>query len=106
VAINVGHPAQSDKLEKVLTATLGASFGRDRVWRDPVDDTNTMLLGTTSASDPAARLRAASMPEQVGEVATATADRLGRGLRGGTVYTDDRAPVEWLVDASLAQVAH
>ena len=33
----------------------------------------------------------------------ATADRLEKGLSGGTVYTDDRAPVEWLVDASLAR---
>ena len=33
------------------------------------------------------------------------ADRLEPGLSGGTVYTDDKAPVEWLIDASLAQVA-
>ena len=26
-------------------------------------------------------------------------------LRGGDVYTDDRAPVEWLIDASIVQVA-
>jgi len=25
--------------------------------------------------------------------------------RGGSVYTDDRSPVEWLVDASIVQVA-
>lgn len=105
VAINVGHPAQSDELEKVLTATLGASFGADRVHRDPVDETNTMLLGTTSDADPAERLRAAGAPAPVQSVANATADRLAPGLTGGTVYTDDRAPVEWLVDASLAQVA-
>ena len=105
VAINVGHPPQSDQLEKVLTATLASSFGRDRVRRDPVDDTNTMLLGTTSAADPADRLRGAEAPAEVRSVLDATADRLAPGLRGGTVYTDDRAPVEWLVDASLAEVA-
>ncbi len=27
------------------------------------------------------------------------------GLRGGTVYTDDRAPVEWLIDGSILKVA-
>jgi spermidine synthase len=106
VAINVGHPEQSDRLEKVLSATLRASFGADRVWRDPVDDTNTMVLGTTSSADPAERLREATMPAEAGAVATTTADRLVTGLRGGSVYTDDRAPVEWLVDTSLAQVAH
>ena len=105
VSINVGHPAQSDGLEKVLTATLAAAFGEDRVLRDPVDATNTMLLGTTSDADPSQRLRGANAPEEMQAVADATADRLEGGLSGGTVYTDDRAPVEWLVDASLAQVA-
>jgi spermidine synthase len=105
VAINVGHPAQSDKLEKVLTATLRASFGHDRVSRDPVEDTNTMVLGTTSNLDAGERLRSIDAPADVQGVANATADRLAAGLSGGTVYTDDRAPVEWLVDASLAQVA-
>ena len=105
VAINVGHPAQSDKLEKVLTATLRASFGQDRVRRDPAEDTNTMLLGSTSDVDPAQALRTADLPGEVRTVATLTADRLQEGLRGGPVYTDDRAPVEWLVDASLAEVA-
>lgn len=105
VAINVGHPARSDKLEKVLTATLRASLGDDRVFRDPVEDTNTMVLGITSDADPAGQLRDAETPGEVRSVAGATADRLDDGLTGGTVYTDDRAPVEWLVDASLAQVA-
>jgi predicted membrane-bound spermidine synthase len=105
IAINVGHPAQSDRLEKVLSATLRASFGGDRVFRDPAEDTNTQLLATTSDADPADRLRAADLPEPVRTVALQTADRLDPGLTGGNVYTDDRAPVEWLVDASLAEVA-
>jgi spermidine synthase len=105
VAINVGHPPQSDKLEKVLSATLRASFGGDRVWRDRVDETNTMVLGTTSDDDPTDRLLAAPMPGEVSAVADTVAGRLAPGLKGGPVYTDDRAPVEWLVDASLAQVA-
>ena len=106
VAINVGHPEQSQKLEQVLTTTLASVFGRDHVRRDPVDTTNTMLLGTTGDTDPAARLREAAMPAQVGAVALDVSGRLSPGLRGGTVYTDDLAPVEWLVDLSLAQVAH
>jgi spermidine synthase len=105
VAINVGHPEQSDALEKVLTATVASAFGREHVRRDPVDATNTMLLATTDDLDPGARLEAAGLTGPVGEVASATAERLAAGLRGGTVYTDDRAPVEWLVDASLAEVA-
>ena len=33
------------------------------------------------------------------------ARRLAPGLPGGDVYTDDRAPVEWLVDKSLLDYA-
>jgi spermidine synthase len=106
VVINVGHPEQSDQLEKVLTATMAAEFGADHVVRDPAEPTNSMLAGST-ASDPAGRLRAAagSLPTELADVATATADRLEPGLRGGRVFTDDLAPVEWLVDTSLVQVA-
>ncbi|HET8604425.1 MAG TPA: fused MFS/spermidine synthase [Marmoricola sp.] len=105
LAVNVGHPPQSDALEKVLSATVRAAFGADRVWRDPVDDTNTVLLATTGRTDPSTALQEASLPPDVARVADATAARLAPALRGGTVYTDDRAPVEWLVDLSLAQVA-
>jgi spermidine synthase len=106
VIINVGHPEQSDQLEKVLSATMRTEFGDANVWRDPAEPTNSMLVGTT-ASDPAGRLRAAAapLPTELAVVAVATADRLAPALTGGPVYTDDRAPVEWLVDTSLAQVA-
>jgi hypothetical protein len=65
-----------------------------------------MLVGST-ATDPAGRLRAAAagLPADLAEVAVATSRRLAPGLTGGSVYTDDRAPVEWLVDTSLAEVA-
>ena len=36
--------------------------------------------------------------------ATVTA-RMGPALRGGTVYTDDKAPVEWLTDLSILSYA-
>jgi spermidine synthase len=106
VIINVGHPEQSDQLEKVLSATMRTEFGDANVWRDPAEPTNSMLIGTT-ASDPAGRLRAAAapLPTELAVVAVATAERLAPALTGGPVYTDDRAPVEWLVDTSLAQVA-
>ena len=76
VVINVGHPEQSDALEKVLSATMRAVFGGEFVWRDPAEPTNTMLVGST-ATDPAGRLRAAAvpLPSELGEVARATADR-------------------------------
>jgi hypothetical protein len=34
-----------------------------------------------------------------------TAARLGPSLPGGAVYTDDKAPVEWLIDRSIVSYA-
>jgi spermidine synthase len=80
VIVNVGHPAGQDKLEKVLTATMRAAF--PHVARDPSEPTNTQLV----ASDVPLR-------------------GLDPALRGGAVYTDDRAPVEWLIDKSILDYA-
>jgi hypothetical protein len=45
------------------------------------------------------------MPPELREVALEDAARLAAPLRGGEVYTDDKAPVEWLVDKSLIDYA-
>jgi spermidine synthase len=105
VVINVGHPESSQALEKVLTATLSSVFGRAQVWRDPVDATNTMLVASTASSPPAEVLHSAQPPPALAQLTAATAGRLQPPLPGGQVYTDDHAPVEWLVDLSLAEVA-
>jgi spermidine synthase len=104
VLINVGHPEGSDRLEQVLSETLDAVFAT--VARNAVTDTNTVLIGS-DAPVSGAKLRAAipSLPPELRELAARTADRIAPRLPGGTVYTDDRAPVEWLVDASLVEVA-
>jgi len=102
VLINVGHPRDSDRLEKVLTATLGSVFAH--VARDPVKPSNTILMAS-DAPFSADALRRADVPSDLRTLATAAADRLAAPLEGGDVYTDDRAPVEWLVDASIVQEA-
>jgi spermidine synthase len=104
VAINVGHPRGSDRLERVLAATLRTAFAH--VVRDPVEPVNTVLLASRVPIT-AARLRAAepSMPLDLRPVALNAARRLAPGLPGGSVYTDDRAPVEWLVDESIVAYA-
>lgn len=107
VIVNVGHPERSDRLEKVLAATMASAF--PTVLRDPSQDVNTMLVGTTAPAS-ASVLRAAAgpdgaLPPLLREAAQATAARLAPRLRGGRVYTDDVAPVEWLIDASIVQVA-
>jgi hypothetical protein len=65
-----------------------------------------MLVGTDAPAS-AAGLRAAGrrLPFELRAVAEATATRLEPGLRGGRIYTDDRAPVEWLIDTSIVKVA-
>jgi hypothetical protein len=85
---------------------MRAEFGYSAVWRDPSEPINTMLVGST-ASDPAGRLRAvaARLPSGLASVASAAAGRMAPGLTGGQLFTDDRAPVEWLVDLSLAEQA-
>ena len=75
--------------------------------RDPVKDINTLLIGEPrrrSTPRGCAPLRA-PMPRELAQAARADARRLAPALRGGDVYTDDRAPVEWLVDKSIVGYA-
>jgi spermidine synthase len=104
VIVNVGHPQGEDQLEKVLAATMRAAF--PYVERDPAQSTNTQLMASTTPID-GEHLRATipSLPAALKPIATAAANRLAPGLRGGAVYTDDKAPVEWLVDKSIVDYA-
>lgn len=106
VAINVGHPPGSDQLEKTLAATLRSVFGQGHVYRDVVDEFSTMLVATTSQVDPGARLQAITHDDwQIPALAQQIGADLRPALRGGPIYTDDKAPVEWLIDASFADLA-
>ena len=104
VLVNIGHPASSNALEEVLTATMADVFAH--VVRDPSQDVNTIAMATDADVSPAA-LRAAvpRLPRDLRPLARATAARIAPRLPGGRVYTDDVAPVEWLIDASLVEVA-
>lgn len=104
VVVNVGHPEGQSELEEVLSATMGAAFRT--VVRDPSEDTNTQVIGT-QAPVSASRLRraAARIPHELQATALSAAGRLAPALEGGSVYTDDRAPVEWLVDKSIVDYA-
>ena len=100
VVVNVGHPEGNDDLETVIARTMSAVF--PNVLRDPFDDSNTLLVAGEGAAS-AGRLRAAikRLPSGLRQLAEAEATRVGPRLPGGSVYTDDRAPVEWLVDRSI-----
>jgi spermidine synthase len=103
VVVNAGHPEGQDDLEKVLSATMEKVF--PVVLRDPSEDTNTLILGSRAASPERLRSSLARLPADLRVLAQATVARLAPALDGGTVYTDDKAPVEWLIDKSIVDYA-
>jgi spermidine synthase len=102
VVINVGHPETSDRLEKVLSTTMGTVF--PNLMRDPIADTNTLLVASAAPLS-AADVLAAKVPAELEPLRDEVASRLGPAMRGGEVYTDDHAPVEWLIDKSIVEYA-
>jgi spermidine synthase len=103
--VNVGHPEGARELERVLGRTMAAAF--PRVLRYPIEDTNTLLLaGEGSFSGQKLRANLAALPRALRPQAREAVRRLAPRLPGGEVYTDDRAPVEWLVDSSLLEYAN
>src|ERR671914_1893319 len=87
VIVNAGHPEGSDDLETVLGRTMAEVF--PVVLRDPIESTNTLLVGGEDLS--AARLRRAipGIPPELAGTAAAAAYSLEPRLPGGEVYTDD-----------------
>jgi spermidine synthase len=100
VIVNAGHPEGNDDLETVLGATMADVF--PTVVRDPIEDTNTLLLASEGPAD-GDRLAEAipELPADLRVIAARESQRIGPRLSGGEVWTDDRAPVEWLIDRSI-----
>ena len=74
--------------------------------RDPITEFNTLLIAADRP--PSAEKLEAALPDVepgVRPVLEATAERLAPSLPGGTVFTDDKAPVEWLIDRSIVAYA-
>jgi len=103
VIVNVGHPERSDAVERALSATMASVF--DHVVRDPAQPTNTQLMATNGLRPERRRLLGADLPGPLTATAIDAAERLQPPLSGGDVWTDDRAPVEWVIDSSILQVA-
>ena len=100
--LNIGHPPGSDDLEKVVTRTLQAVY--PHVMRDVITDTNTLMVASRVPLDPDA-LRSDLVAPGLRFTARDQAARLEEPLTGGEVYTDDHAPVEWLIDRSFLDYA-
>jgi spermidine synthase len=104
VVINVGHIPGSDSLEKVVSATLRAVF--PSVVHDVVSGTNSLVIASAAGlSGPRILAAHRVLPAGLDALAAAVGERLGPAPHGGAVYTDDRAPVEWLTDQSILQYA-
>ena len=99
--VNVGHLPDSDALEKVVSATLHC--GRSSRWSSAItlSDTNSVVswarsrpfLGSGSCAGARAQL-----PRELQGPLTWRASADAGTPRGGRIYTDDIAPVEWLTD--------
>jgi len=104
LVVNAGHPVGQTELERTLTASIATAFANVR--RDPTEPTNTLLVASAA---PVTRERLArnvpALPRGLRPLAGETAARLAPSLGGGTAYTDDRAPVEWLIDRSIVAYA-
>jgi spermidine synthase len=102
--LNAGHPEGQDELEQVLSTTIAEAF--PHVLRDPIEDTNTLIVASERPlSAERLRDRVPELPSGLRATAAAAAARLEEPLTGGTVYTDDKAPVEWLIDKSIIDYA-
>jgi spermidine synthase len=104
VIVNVGHLPGSDALEKVVSATLHAVF--PYVIRDRFSTDNSLVVASARPLG-AERMLAAHgrVPFALQGLLAAVSGRLGPALRGGQVFTDDIAPVEWLTDLSILRYA-
>jgi spermidine synthase len=102
--VNVGHLPDSSSLEQVVTATLRAVF--PHVVRDRVSSENSLLVASTAPLSGDAMIAShAHLPLALQGLLASTAGRITPTLTGGTVYTDDKAPVEWLTDLSILRYA-
>jgi spermidine synthase len=103
VIVNVGHPEQSERLERVLAATMATAF--KHVWLDHTRPTNTMLIASDLPIVPDNLIKGTADLPELESTARREAARLTPADTSGVVYTDDRAPVEWLIDRSIVEYA-
>ncbi len=103
--VNVGHIPSSNRLEQVVTRTLRAVFADTA--RDRVSASNSLVIASQApiSADRLVAARTTSIPAPLRPLAGTIAPRLGPALSGGSVFTDDRAPVEWLTDLSILDYA-
>ena len=76
------------------------------VIRDRFSSDNSLLIASARPLSAAEMLaQATAVPAPLHPLLGDVARTLSPPLRGGAVYTDDRAPVEWLTDLSILRYA-
>jgi spermidine synthase len=104
VIVNAGHPEGSRALEQVLAAGVRSAF--PHVAAHDITDISTLIIG--GHRPPAGhRVRAAKprLPGELHPLFDDTAGGLRSAARGRDAFTDDHAPVEWLIDRSIVSYA-
>ncbi len=102
--INVGHIPGSGSLERVVTATVHSVFRY--VARDRFSSSNSLVIASQRpVSASLLRSAAPGVPIELQGLLASVANRTGPALRGGSVFTDDWAPVEWLTDLAIVRYA-
>ena len=99
--VNAGHPEGNDDLETVLGPDDGSGLPDGAAPSDRGHEHAARRAPRRRSPRQALEERIASLPPEVRATAAEAAARLEPRLPGGDVYTDDRAPVEWLIDASF-----
>lgn len=104
VMINVGKVPGDDALAVAIAATMRSVF--PTVYSFPAGSFNQMLVATRMPGSPGDMLaRAGLMPSEVARLAARAGDSLQVIEPGGTILTDDKAPVEWLTDQMIVHYA-
>jgi spermidine synthase len=104
VIVNAAHPEGSRDLERVLAAGLRSAFPHAAAHR--ITEVSTLLLAGDRRPHPA-RLRAAAagVHPDLRPLFHRSAAELAPVDVGDRPFTDDRAPVEWLIDRSIVTYA-
>lgn len=106
LAINVGHTGDDWSLSEALADTVHSVFPSVYLLDSP-EDYNHLLVATVQPTDLAGvRARLAALDDPIlAEVAGRAIDRIEPWETQGTVFTDDRAPVEAVVHGMMARYA-
>lgn len=104
VMVNVGRTPTDSAVVDAIAATMRSVF--PTVYSYPAGSFNQMLVATASPTSSAGLSeRIAFMPPGVSELAGEALAGLRVIEPGGTILTDDRAPVEWLTDQMIISYA-